>query len=243
MPRTRSVMSRAALEEATLERIQAEAKKYKIPVSDDKFDLIEKIMSHIERQEPQELWSDPQSEPRAEQGANEKKEPLTASTFRSTLNEVTKAMRQQQQSIQLVQLMTNQVASQPLVTSINSQSLNAEVESRVSSAPTLSREAQPVRNLENNIPGNSVSWLATQIPEFGGTDKESVDTWVQRVDQIAGVHAASDGITLLAASSKLTKFAKTWYEVQSGAAIESWIGLRAEMIKKKSAILQSDTEN
>jgi len=93
MPRTRSVISRAALEEATLERIQSEAKKYKIPISNDKFDLIEKIMSHIERQESQELWPDAQSEPRAEQGASEKEEPLTASTFRSALNEVTMAMR------------------------------------------------------------------------------------------------------------------------------------------------------
>jgi len=76
-----------------------------------------------------------------------------------------------------------------------------------------------------------VSWLATQIPEFGGSDKENVSTWVRRVDQVAGVHGATDGVTLLAASSKLTKSAKTWYEVQSGPAVESWIGLRAELLK------------
>jgi len=76
-----------------------------------------------------------------------------------------------------------------------------------------------------------VSWLATQIPEFSGSDKDNVTTWVKRVDQVAGVHGASDGVTLLAASSKLTKSAKTWYEVQTGAAVESWIGLRAELLK------------
>jgi len=54
---------------------------------------------------------------------------------------------------------------------------------------------------------------------------------MRRVNQVAGVHGASDGVTLLAASSKLTKSAKTWYEVQTGAAVESWIGLRAEMLK------------
>lgn len=55
MPRTRSTMDRAALEEAALEKVQAEAKKYRIPVTNDKFDLIEKIMSYIERQDAQEL--------------------------------------------------------------------------------------------------------------------------------------------------------------------------------------------
>jgi len=48
---------------------------------------------------------------------------------------------------------------------------------------------------------------------------------------VAAVHGASDGVTLLAASSKFTKSAKTWYEVQTGAAVESWIGLRTEMLK------------
>jgi len=73
--------------------------------------------------------------------------------------------------------------------------------------------------------------LATQIPEYGGSDKENVTTWVRRVDQVTGVHGASDGVTLLAASSKLTKSAKTWYEVQTGAAVETWICLWTEMLK------------
>jgi len=53
------------------------------------------------------------------------------------------------------------------------------------------------------------STLATQIPEFSGSDKENVSSWVRRVDQVAEVHRATDGVTLLAASSKLTKSAKT----------------------------------
>lgn len=45
--------------------------------------------------------------------------------------------------------------------------------------------------------------------------------WVRRVDKVALIHGASDGVTLLAASSKLVKFARQWYEIQAGAMIES----------------------
>jgi len=141
-------------------------------------------------------------------------------------------MRQQQQSIQMMlQLMANQSGESPMVLLVGVQLLQAEVESGASSAPTPNHEIRLARNIDSHIPGNSVSWLATQIPEYSGSDKENVSTWVKRVDQVAGVHGASDGVTLLAASSKLTKLAKTWYEVQTGAAVESWIGLRTEMLK------------
>jgi len=76
-----------------------------------------------------------------------------------------------------------------------------------------------------------VSWLATQIPEFGGTQDESVQQWVRRVDKMALVYGASDGIILLAASSQLTKNAKKWYDIQTGAVIVSWTNLKADLLK------------
>lgn len=48
---------------------------------------------------------------------------------------------------------------------------------------------------------------------------------------MAQVHGASDGATLFAASNKLVKLARTWYNIQSGVAIESWFGLKPELIK------------
>lgn len=55
--------------------------------------------------------------------------------------------------------------------------------------------------------------------------------WVNRMDKVALIHGATDATILLAASSRLMKSAKKWYEVQSGAAIESWIALRNALIK------------
>ncbi|XP_029163451.1 uncharacterized protein LOC114934906 [Nylanderia fulva] len=64
-----------------------------------------------------------------------------------------------------------------------------------------------------------------------GTDEENVHIWSQRVDRVAQVHHASEDVVLLAASSKLTKLAKQWYEMQSGHVLESWYELKQAMIK------------
>lgn len=76
------------------------------------------------------------------------------------------------------------------------------------------------RNGEGSL-GNSITWIAAQIPEFGGTEYENVCNWIRRVEKIAQVHGASDGATLLAASSKLTKTARQWHESQDGSVLES----------------------
>lgn len=55
--------------------------------------------------------------------------------------------------------------------------------------------------------------------------------WVSRIDRVAQIHGATDVIDLLAASSRLTKIAKKWYEIQIGVVLESWIGLRRELAK------------
>lgn len=80
-------------------------------------------------------------------------------------------------------------------------------------------------------PANAVMLMGTQIPEFGAGDEENAQTWVQRVERAARIHGATDDVILLAASSKLTKAARRWYDVQSGRALESWIGLKEELLK------------
>jgi len=48
---------------------------------------------------------------------------------------------------------------------------------------------------------------------------------------VAQVHGASDGVILLAASSRLTKSAKKWYDIQTGVVIESWSNLKSDLVK------------
>jgi len=142
MPRTRAMLDRASLEEASLDRLQAEARRYRLPVGGERSELIDRILSHIERIEAQgmmaETLSAPSSGPSVEgetEGGLEK--PLTMGTLRSALNEMTDLMRQQQQSMQMMlQLMTNQSGASPVVLPVNVQSPHVEAESGASSAPT-----------------------------------------------------------------------------------------------------------
>lgn len=94
--------------------------------------------------------------------------------------------------------------------------------------PSSRETREPTRE---QVGSGAISWIATQIPEFAGSEEESVAAWVDRVNKIAQIHEASDQVTLLAASSKLIKQAKQWYELQSGEALESWAALRRELLK------------
>jgi len=87
-------------------------------------------------------------------------------------------------------------------------------ENQASPAVTAtSNPAQVVRATAGTPSGNAVAWLASQIPEFGGAEEDNIQLWTQRVDRVARVHSATDAVTLLAASSKLIKSAKRWYEI------------------------------
>lgn len=59
----------------------------------------------------------------------------------------------------------------------------------------------------------------------------NIQAWVRRVSKVAQVHAANDGVTLLAATSRLTKTAKKGHEMQCGPAVESWSAFCSEFAK------------
>lgn len=98
------------------------------------------------------------------------------------------------------------------------------------STPSDSSPAQE-KNAGGRPSGSMISWLSKLIPEFAGAKEDNVRKWVERVDRIAQVHGATDGMTLVAASNWLVKEARTWYDAESGAVLESWTGLREELIR------------
>jgi len=88
-----------------------------------------------------------------------------------------------------------------------------------------------LRNSDTHLSANATKWLATQISEFGGQENDNVKLWVRKVDKVARIHGAFDAVTLLAASSKLVKSAKQWYDLQDGPSNESWECLKRELTK------------
>ncbi|XP_039311343.1 uncharacterized protein K02A2.6-like [Solenopsis invicta] len=88
----------------------------------------------------------------------------------------------------------------------------------------LSPAEGPVQNT-----GNVVQCLATQIPEFAGSREENVATCIRRVDHVGRIHGATDGVLLLAASSRFRSGVKNWYDSVEGEALESWHALKNEL--------------
>jgi len=148
--------------------------------------------------------------------------PLTASIFQQTMERFTENLLRQQLELQAQQQRFMQQLSSQLIGQRMEQSeplvLNVEpligVDNRhrenavvIEGGITDSR-SQVSANGNQGHSGVRVSWLATQIPEFGGTHDESANQWIRRMYKMAQVHGATDGVVLLAASSKLAKNAK-----------------------------------
>lgn len=254
-------MNRERLDRMSTDQLREEADKYHLPSSGNRGSIIDVIMSHWERHGPAPDWlgGDEQQEdgmhrnvsPVAAAQADE--EPVTASRLRQVLQAVTADMmlrqkemqqqqlqfmqQQQQQFSQLAEMLTarrevptaEQYARSTAVAEQNGPA--GERRGSTSSRTQIESTSPIMRAPYGCQPGNTVKWLASQVPEFGGSDEENVQAWVNRIDKVAQVHGATDAVVLLAASSRLSKSARKWYEIQTGEVLESWISLRREIIK------------
>lgn len=97
-----------------------------------------------------------------------------------------------------------------------------------------SRDPSQARSIESTSASNAVTWIAAQIPEFSGSEDDiAIDTiaWTSRRDKIAQDNVSDGCVTLLAASSRLTKLVRKWYDIQTDAVLESWQRLKQEILK------------
>lgn len=189
-------------------------------------------------------------------GTSSAERPLTAETFRRTMSEMSTALAKQQKEIllqqqaqqqqwlqqqqqfmlQLMQQVSNRAAEGPegrveeaREPPQNGGQVTAGSRSATLSPASVNRET--VRYESPLLSGNAAKWLAVQLSEFGGTEDEDVSFWTTKVEETARIYSATDGVTLLAATNKLVKAARVWYEAQRSPVISSWDGLRRELIR------------
>ncbi|KMQ89167.1 hypothetical protein RF55_11226 [Lasius niger] len=226
-------MERARLEALSLEELRQEALRYQLPVtaSSDKNLLIEVIMSHLEQNSPFEEMMPPAQRSRAPSGARSGKGSGQAdlpglSTMSPPAGEAPGAL--EQIAVTLGIFLEQQRRMMDEVRTFVQRGSPAPDE-----APRPREREEAVRPpaISASSPAQAVSLLASQIPEYGGTDEENVQIWTQRVDRVAQIHRASDDVVLLAASGKLTKLAKQWYEMQNGNVLESWADLKRALVQ------------
>lgn len=240
-------MNRQTLDGMSYEQLRAEARRYCLQVPETREALIDSLMTHMERNSPMVDMLQPAQEETVREEARQPvpsdpiedtlSQPGYAATLSQILTTLTSFAQQQQLILQQLTRLTAQAQAEPSVRPGNKVSASPDaVASAASSRPAQDEgsfvyERQRPATINAVQPANAVTLLALQIPEFSGADEENVRVWTQRVDRVAQIHRAPDDVVLLAASSKLTKAARRWYDMESGTALESWNSLREEIVK------------
>ncbi|KYN26720.1 hypothetical protein ALC57_03909 [Trachymyrmex cornetzi] len=83
----------------------------------------------------------------------------------------------------------------------------------------------------------AVTLLASYIPVFHGSENEDIELWIQKVDNISRIHEVNDKITLLAASQKLRKHARDWYDMEAGLVNESWSSFKNSILSRFRVVI------
>lgn len=60
---------------------------------------------------------------------------------------------------------------------------------------------------------NAAKFLESRIPQFGGTEEENVELWLEKIEGIAQAHALPSIAMMSAAVAKLMKDARKWYDM------------------------------
>lgn len=198
-------MERARLEDMTIEELQAEANRYRIQVPLERNEIVDAIMSHLERNGPYREMLGPllsgAMRTFASNDSNvqvhEVQSPIGGMAIRNAGEDnrldvllpqfcatFSAQMQQQQQLIQ--QLLTavrdnavqNSQTNEREANRLTSEERVVAREETINSAAINGRSSSR-STIGSASPAQAVNLLAPQIPEFGGSDDEDVELWVQ----------------------------------------------------------------
>lgn len=225
-------MNREYLDKLTLEQLQEECVRYKLPPKISKTACIDILLAHFERHGDHNLLdfgkdastssvviaSPPILPSNVEIDHNSTQIASSHSQQRSQIEELKESMQLIVEHMQLQQQVLVQLAGVSLRSSpITSQQTTNHLRAPSSRSPTrerVNRDAPSV--MASASTAQAVKLLANQISTFSGTEEEDVELWIRKVERVATIHGVQDGVTLLAASSKLNKSAREWFDLDDG---------------------------
>lgn len=147
-------------------------------------------------------------------------------------------MKQQQQMMQQ-QMMQQQQMTQQFITSFCNQQRYDQQQSYAEGnfVPTRSQDryfSSQFRNPEisSASTGHAVKFLTSQIPSFGGLEDDDVELWIEKIESVAEIHGLSHVVVLSAATSKLTKTARRWFDLSSGEINRSWFCFKKAILDR-----------
>jgi len=206
-------MDRQQLEKLKLNELKEELAKYKLPTQDTRARCIDTLMSHFERNGPRDLLNLEEREQGPSGGLSSEasniypSDKVNHSAFTDTM--MAKIFELQETVEKLLALNVNNGLNR---TETETSSTSVQPSSRGSQGSSLA--SVPI--------AQAINLLSSQIPEFKGSEDEDVQLWIQKVEKVSRIHEVSANVTLLAASSKLGKSARRWYDSLGGRADESW---------------------
>ncbi|KMQ88009.1 hypothetical protein RF55_12579 [Lasius niger] len=80
--------------------------------------------------------------------------------------------------------------------------------------------------------GQSVKFLTSSISFFGGTEEEDVSLWLDKIETIATSFNLSPMVRLSAATVKLNKVARCWFDLSSGDIYKSWTTFKVAITRR-----------
>ncbi|KYN18146.1 hypothetical protein ALC57_09547, partial [Trachymyrmex cornetzi] len=231
-------MDRSRLDQLSFEELKNEALSYGLVPASSCEQLIDQIMSHLERNGPVNdfgiVSSDGTSSCNAratiqpQQSASDMPSarfspPVADPSLQQIFGFFSELMKQQsdlmlRQQSDFMQQVTN------LVSATRISNINPQIVSSSDSSGAAVLNQRPV--LASVPVAQAVNLLASQLPSFSGSEDENIDIWIEKVERVSRIHDVSDQVTLLAASSKLIKSAKDWLDLNSGTVNDSWFNLK-----------------
>ncbi|EFN75027.1 hypothetical protein EAG_01354 [Camponotus floridanus] len=187
-------MQRAVLDGMSLEQLKEEAARYQLSVVNDRARLIDSLMTHFEKNSPAMNFRKEHPSGVSTRGAQcptaEGDETVRrmASALEKFTTTITTQMRQQQQVLQnMTQVLNKMYQNGPGPAQERNPATAPRVEAGQESelpriSPALSHSSLAMSH------AHAVNLLASQIPEFNGSDEDNVRVWVQRVDRVARIH-------------------------------------------------------
>lgn len=235
-------MDRGALEKLSSAQLKEEARRLGLSPTDSRGDLVDAIMSLLERNERNAALDRDRARSSQQSVPSEETDSANKAVIPGTPRDESISALQQVCATLATQLQSQQLILNQLLASIGTAGAgppNAEtndsaatLRSASTDSPRSVNESPRSSSLATTTSAQAVTLLASQIPEFSGSERHNVEMWTNRVEKVAAIHAASEGVVFLAATSKLTDTAKRWFDLGDGPMLESWRGFKEAVVAR-----------
>lgn len=79
---------------------------------------------------------------------------------------------------------------------------------------------------------NAAKFLSSQVPTFTGTEEDNIETWLEKLESLAEWHNYPQNVLLSAATSRLTKTARRWFDLSPSTVSKSWSIFKSSILDR-----------